>query len=101
MLIVLAGPNGSGKSTFFQIYLEELGLPYVNADRIAATLRRSHVTTAPEDRDRQAFVLANELRSALVAAGLSFCTETVFSDPDGHRLRFLKEARDRGFVRQQ
>lgn len=31
-------------------------------------------------------------------AGLSFCTETVFSDPVGAKLRLLEEARTRGFA---
>ena len=31
-------------------------------------------------------------------AGLSFCTETVFSDPIGAKLRFLEDARSRGFA---
>lgn len=31
-------------------------------------------------------------------AGLSFCTETVFSDPVGAKLGLLEEARTRGFA---
>ena len=35
-LIFLAGPNGAGKSTFYETFLRDSGLPFVNADRITA-----------------------------------------------------------------
>jgi predicted ABC-type ATPase len=97
VLIFLAGPNGAGKSTFFEIYLETLGLPYVNADRIAQALRADQPAPSA-DIDRRAFDEAERLRAALVEARLSFCTETVFSDPEGAKLKFLEEARARGFA---
>ena len=37
-LIFLAGPNGAGKSTFYETFLRDSGLPFVNADRITAAL---------------------------------------------------------------
>jgi predicted ABC-type ATPase len=98
VLIFLAGPNGSGKTTFFETYLERLGLPYVSADRIARVLRGADAAASPDSIDRRAFEDAERLRTALVAARLSFCTETVFSDPAGAKLRFLEEARARGFA---
>ena len=36
LLVMLAGPNGAGKSTFFTSYLARLGLPFLNADVLAA-----------------------------------------------------------------
>lgn len=36
ILIVLCGPNGAGKSTFYEIMLKSHGLPFVNADLMAA-----------------------------------------------------------------
>jgi predicted ABC-type ATPase len=98
VLIFLAGPNGAGKTTFFEEYLRSVGLPYVNADRIARALRDADPTASSDDIDRRAFTEAENLRAALVEAGLSFCTETVFSDPAGARLSFLEGARTRGFV---
>ena len=95
VLIFLAGPNGAGKTTFFEIYLEPLGLPYVNADRIA---RAFDGTLAKDVVDRRAFDEAERLRTALVEARLSFCTETVFSDPARAKLGFLAHARQRGFT---
>ena len=97
-LIFVAGPNGSGKSTFFAEYLEPLGLPYVNADEIARRLRETDPEASPADIDRRAFREAERLRAALLEAGVSFSTETVFSDPAGAKLRFLQAARRRGFA---
>jgi hypothetical protein len=37
-LIFVAGPNGAGKTTFYETFLRGSGLPFVNADRIAAAL---------------------------------------------------------------
>jgi predicted ABC-type ATPase len=98
VLIFLAGPNGSGKTTFFEAYLDGLGIPYVNADRIARALREDIPQASPDDIDRRAFAEAERLRAALLEARLSFCTETVFSDPARAKLRFLEEARARGFA---
>lgn len=98
VLIFLAGPNGAGKSTFFDEYLSDLGLPYVNADRIARVLRDAEPDASRADIDRRAFVRAEELRAALVEARLSFCTETVFSDPASAKVKLLEHARRRGFT---
>jgi predicted ABC-type ATPase len=98
LLIFLAGPNGAGKTTFFQEYLAGLGLPYVNADRVARDLRRHDPTASRDTIDRRAFAEAERLRAALVDARLSFCTETVFSDPAGAKLGLLDEARTRGLA---
>ena len=89
VLIFLAGPNGAGKTTFFEEYLEPLAVPYVNADRIARLMQLD---------DRRAFTEAERLRAALVDARLSFCTETVFSDPARAKLGLLETARRRGFA---
>jgi predicted ABC-type ATPase len=98
ILMFVAGPNGSGKSTFLAEYLDRLGLPYVNADDIARMLRARTPRASPDTVDRRAFVEAERLRAALVDAGVSFCTETVFSDPKGAKLALLATARERGFA---
>jgi predicted ABC-type ATPase len=98
VLIFLAGSNGSGKTTFFEEYLQGLDLPYVNADRIARVVRDADPNASSDDVERRAFEDAESLRTAFVEAGLSFCTETVFSDPVGAKLKFLEEARTRGFA---
>ena len=99
VLIFLAGPNGAGKTTFFDEYLAGLGLPYVNADRLASEMAApQHVAGAGASLDRRAFEEAERLRSSFLEAGLSFCTETVFSDPAGAKLAFLDRAREAGFA---
>lgn len=97
VLLFLAGPNGAGKSTFFQLYLSDLGWPFVNADEIGKALREEAIPGSAEDFDRLAFVRAEELREARLAAGASFCTETVFSDPEGSKLEFLGLAQGLGY----
>ena len=98
VLVFLAGPNGAGKSTFFDTYLADLGLPFVNADRVARALRAAEPDSAPDAIDGRSFTEAEKLRAAFTEAGLSFCTETVFSDPAGAKLGFLEQARRRGFA---
>ena len=98
VIVFLAGPNGSGKTTFFEEYLTGLGMPFVNADRVARALREAGAPSSADVIDRRAFREAERLRHALLEAGLSFCTETVFSDPVRAKLRFLEKARDRGFA---
>ena len=98
VLIFLAGPNGAGKSTFFDLYLADLGLPFVNADRIARVLSSATPAAPADDIGRQGFAEAEKLRTAFMEAGLSFCTETVFSDPAGAKVGFLAGARRHGFA---
>jgi len=98
VLIFLAGSNGAGKTTFFEEYLADLGLPYVNADWLAhAILASRPAGGGVESLDRRAFEEAERLRASFLEARLSFCTETVFSDPAGAKLAFLDRARAEGF----
>lgn len=94
VLVVLAGPNGAGKSTFFAHYLSSAGLPFVNADLIARDL-------APKDPGSvslAAVQIATRHRQDLVARGASFVLETVFSDPAGDKLDFLRRAQAQGYA---
>jgi predicted ABC-type ATPase len=96
LLVVLAGPNGAGKSTFYELYLRELGLRFINADVIARALAPAGPAQA-EGAAYRAAQVADAARRALVAMGESFCMETVFSDPVGAKLAFLREAREAGY----
>jgi predicted ABC-type ATPase len=92
-LIVLAGPNGAGKSTFLDVFLRRRGFRFVNADPIARGL-------PGDDRAEVAYraaELADIERRALVARGDTFVMETVFSDPVGAKLDFLRGTRARGY----
>ena len=94
ILLVLAGSNGAGKSTFYDLYLSRLGLLFVNADLIARLLD-------PDDPLRvnyEAAQVAEVVRRDLVATRQSFCMETVFSDPAGDKVQFLREAQLAGYV---
>ena len=90
-LLVLAGPNGAGKSTFFDLHLKKTGLRFVNADVIARALGPSG------ESPYKAAQIADVIRRQLVEARESFCMETVFSDPDQEKLKFLIDARQRGY----
>lgn len=87
-LVFLAGPNGAGKTTFFETYLKGSGLPFVNADRIGAALGIS---------DLEAAAAADAARAQLRAGKISFITETVFSDPVGAKVQFLRDAIAAGY----
>ena len=68
-LWVLVGGNGAGKSTFYRLYLQPLGLPFVNADLLAQIA----YPEAPEQSSYEAALLAQEQRQQLLLQGVSFC----------------------------
>lgn len=75
VLHVVAGPNGSGKSTLVDDVLTLTGLPWVNADEIAAEIWPNEA----EAHAREASELAAQQRDDYLADGVSFIAETVFS----------------------
>ena len=89
IVVVLAGPNGAGKSTFFEAYLQPSGLRFVNADALARELNLGAYEAAE---------LASQLRKTLVRQGESFVFETVFSDPVGDKVDFLRETVRSGYT---
>ena len=91
--MVVAGPNGAGKSTFVETFLKPAGILVVNPDELAKGL----FPDAPETVAYEAARLADALRRDLAARGMSFCMETVFSDPQGAKLDFLKECQANGY----
>ena len=116
VLIFLAGPNGAGKTTFFNC-LSGLLTP----DRGEISFDGHRLDGSPASRGRHGLgrtfqtprlfgslsVLDNLLfgcrtadsaRREYVEAAVSFCTETVFSDPASAKLKFLKRARASGFA---
>jgi predicted ABC-type ATPase len=88
-VVALAGPNGAGKTTFYRTYLRHSGLRFVNADAVALDLRIDPYKAAN---------VANSLRRQLTLERESFIFETVFSDPVGDKLAFLKEVQDSGYT---
>ncbi len=77
-IYVIAGPNGAGKTTFAMRLLRDaaMGVPFVNADLIAAGL-------SPLDRGKGAALAAGRLMlleiNRLVAMGSSFAFETTLA----------------------
>jgi len=88
ILVVLAGPNGAGKTTFYRAILRESGIQYLNADDIAAKVGLSVGDAARA---------ADAIRAELLNEGRSFITETVFSDPVGAKLQFMRDALAKGY----
>ena len=89
VILALAGPNGAGKSTFYRAHLEEAGLRFVDADVLSRELRIGPYEAAK---------VADSLRRELVKQRESFVFETVFSDPAGDKLAFLKDAAAAGYT---
>ena len=89
IVVALAGPNGAGKTTFYRTYLRPSGLRFVNADVLALELGVDPYKAAK---------LADDLRRQLIAQRESFIFETVFSDPVGDKLSFMKEVEQSGYT---
>lgn len=83
IIVAIAGPNGAGKSTFFEAHLKSSGLRFLNADTIARDLDVGAYEAAR---------MLTALRHELLHQRESFIFETVFSDPVGDKLDFLKKA---------
>lgn len=94
LLVVVAGPNGAGKSTFIETFLEPTGILIVNADEVAKSLSPDSAADVAYEAAR----VADAWRRDLAARGVSFCMETVFSDPQGAKLAFLKECQSAGYT---
>jgi len=88
VLVALAGPNGAGKTTFFHAHLKTAALRFVNADVLAGELELDPYAAARA---------ADALRRELVRQRESFVFETVFSDPVGDKLEFLRDAVRQGY----
>jgi predicted ABC-type ATPase len=89
LIVALAGPNGAGKSTFYHAHLRLAGLRFVNADVLARALKINAYEAAN---------VADSLRRELVRQRESFVFETVFSDPVGDKIGFLREAAAAGYT---
>jgi predicted ABC-type ATPase len=89
IIVVVAGPNGAGKTTFYHAHLQAAGLRFVNADNLARELGLGAY---------QAAGVADAVRRELLKLRESFVFETVFSDPAGDKLTFLREAAKVGYT---
>jgi predicted ABC-type ATPase len=89
VVVTLAGPNGAGKTTFYEAHLKDSGLRFLNADILAEELGIDAYQGAE---------ITAKLRQEFVNQGESFVFETVFSDPVGDKLNFLKQAVQMGYT---
>jgi predicted ABC-type ATPase len=89
VIIALAGSNGAGKSTFYDSYLADGGLRFINADELSASLGM-----LPYD----AAELAASIRRELVSQRESFIFETVLSDPVGEKVDQLASYEALGYT---
>jgi predicted ABC-type ATPase len=89
VVVAVAGSNGAGKTTFYEAHLKASGLRFLNADVLAGELGIDAY---------QAAEVAAKLRQEFVSQGESFVFETVFSDPVGDKLSFLKNAAQQGYT---
>jgi predicted ABC-type ATPase len=89
VVVAVAGPNGAGKTTFYNSHLESIGLHLVNADFLVRQLRIGPYEAAK---------VADSIRRDLIEQGESFVFETVFSDPVGDKIAFLKQASQAGYT---
>lgn len=90
-LWILVGGNGAGKSTFYRLFLQPMGLPFVNADRIAEIVYPDN----PEQHSYEAAQLAEQQRRDFLMRGMSFCFETVYSHPS--KIDFVAQAKALGY----
>lgn len=94
---LLAGPNGAGKSTLYKALVLAGTVPdsaeFVNADLYEAE-HLQHIAQ-PQARSEQARLWADARRAALLQAGQSFVSETVFSHKS--KLALIEEAQAQGF----
>jgi predicted ABC-type ATPase len=88
VIVALAGSNGAGKTTFYHAHFQQSGLRLINADNLARELGLDAYGAAK---------MAGVLRQRLLEQRESFVFETVFSDPVGDKLAFLKDAVRAGY----
>ena len=92
-ILIIAGPNGAGKTTFARVHLDlpAHGMPFVNADSIAAGLPSDPASNA----DYQAGRLMLAELDRLASEGLSFAFETTLSGRN--YLRRIRQWRSDGY----
>lgn len=90
-LWILVGGNGAGKSSYYNAVLKEFDLPFLNADLIAKGMDGDN----PEAMSYEAAEVTRNLVADYIAAGHSFCYETVFSHES--KIDLIKLAKKSGY----
>jgi len=90
---LIVGPNGAGKTTFYQRILgPATGLPFINADFIAAERWPGREEAKAYDAAR----IAEKMRTRAIARRSSFATETVFSHRS--KLELVQDLKSRCYI---
>lgn len=93
LLHLLAGPNGAGKSSYVRDVLQPAtGLPFINADEIAA----ARWPDAQAAHAYEAARIAEAQRRERIANEESFISETVFSHSS--KVQLVADAADAGYL---
>jgi predicted ABC-type ATPase len=102
--MIIAGHNGAGKSTCYREYLadvfKEAVSEHIDPDQVEKEIRSDWkgARLSGDEFSRMAQAEAKERRAILLENGESFSFETVFSDPVGEKVRFIQEAKEKGYV---
>jgi predicted ABC-type ATPase len=93
LLYLLVGPNGAGKSSYVSdVLAPATGLPFINADEIAA----ERWPDSPAEHSYEAARIAESGRRERIAEGTSFISETVFSHPS--KIDLVSDAGEAGYL---
>lgn len=93
LLHLLAGPNGAGKSSYVRdVLTPATGLPFINADQIAA----ERWPDAQAEHAYEAAQIAEAQRRDRIAERASFISETVFSHPS--KVQLVADAVAAGYL---
>jgi len=93
LLHLLAGPNGAGKSSYaHDVLVPATGLPFINADEIAAV----RWPDAQAEHSYEAARIAEAQRRERIDTGESFISETVFSHPS--KVQLVEDAVQVGYL---
>lgn len=93
LLHLLAGPNGAGKSSYVRdVLTPATGLPFINADEIAA----ERWPDAQAEHGYEAAQIAEAQRRDRIAEGASFISETVFSHPS--KVQLVSDGVEAGYL---
>lgn len=93
LLHLLAGPNGAGKSSYVHdVLMPVTGLPFINADEIAA----ERWPDAQAEYAYEAARIAEARRRKRISTGDSFISETVFSHRS--KVQLVEDAVEAGYL---
>ncbi len=104
LLVVIAGHNGAGKTTIYNesiaAALADQLADHINPDEVQKSIT-ADVGEHSQTKEEFAWLAAKEatrLRKQNLDREVNFSFETVFSDPKQDKVRFMEEARRRGYL---